>query len=97
MTEGPLIIILKMFSVLISSTVSTVSDIIGLAGDLLKSLFFVSSVGGALGFWIAVVVIFVAGFFLIKFFFSSFKTVAILSAVFIVLLILFILGLAAFA
>ena len=97
MAEGPLIIIIKMFSLLITSTISTVSDIIRLAGELLKSLFFVSSVGGALGFWIAVVVILVAGFFLIKFFFSSFKTVAILTAVFIILLILLLLGLAAFA
>jgi hypothetical protein len=78
MTEGPIYIILEMLTTLINHTAESIFTLLGLSGDLLSSLSVVSSVGGGLGLVIVLLVLGVAGFFVVKFLLGSMKTVAML-------------------
>ncbi len=78
MTEGPLIIILKMIMVVIENVLGTMLSLLGMLGQLLGSLFVVSAVGGTLGIFLAFAIFSIVGFFLAKFFFGSVKTVILL-------------------
>jgi len=78
MTEGPLIIILKMIMVVMENVLGTMLSLLGMMGQLLGSLFVVSAVGGTLGIFLAFAILSIVGFFLTKFFFGSVKTVIVL-------------------
>jgi hypothetical protein len=86
MAEGPLFVILDMIQLVIGNAITTLLDLLGMAGRLLSSLLLVSAVGGPLGIVIAVITLGVVGFFLVKFFMGSMKTIIVL--VFIVFLII---------
>lgn len=78
MTEGPLIIILRMILVVIENALGTMLSLFGMLGQLLGSLFVVAGVGGTLGIFLAFVILALVVFFIAKFFFGSVKTVILL-------------------
>ncbi len=78
MVEGPIYVIIDMIKLLLENTIGTIFGLLGLSGDLLSSLSVVSSVGGGLGLVIVLVILFAAGFFVVKFLLGSMKTAAFL-------------------
>lgn len=78
MTEGPLIVIFNMITLLIENTVNTVASLFVLIRELFGSLAFVSAIGGAEGIMVTVFILAIVGVFLLKFFWGSLKTVLIL-------------------
>ena len=78
MAEGPLFIILEMIQLLLDNVLNTMLSLFGLLAELLGSLLVVIGVGGALGMFLAVIILAVVGFFMAKFFFGSMKTVVLL-------------------
>ena len=96
MADAPLMVILQMVTLLIENTFSTLFSMLGLSGDLLSSLSLVASGGGLLGLIVAFVVILVAGFFLVKLFFGSAKTIAMLVFVGALILAFIVFGLSVF-
>lgn len=89
MAEGPLFVILEMIQLVLANAITTLMDLFGLAGRLLGSLLLVSAVGGTLGMVLAVITIGIVGFFLVKFFMGSMKTIIVLIfAVFLIILFL---------
>ncbi len=78
MAEGPIYVILDMIVLVMQNTLGTIFGILGLSGNLMESLAAVTSAGGGLGLLIVLVIIFAAGFFVVKFLLGSMKTMAIL-------------------
>ncbi len=81
MAEGPLFVILDMIQLVIGNAISTLIELLGLVGRLLSSLLLVSAVGGMLGIVLAAIILGVVGFFLVKFFMGSMKTIIVLVSV----------------
>ncbi len=94
--EGPIFVILDMISLLIENTVGTMMSLLGLSGDLMGSLSLVMSSGGLLGMVVAFAVLLLVGFFLLKIFFGSVKTVAMLALAGVLLLVFILVGLSIF-
>lgn len=89
MAEGPIFVILEMIQLVIANAINTLIDLFGMAGRLLASLLLVSAVGGTLGIVLAAIILGIVGFFLVKFFTGSIKTVILLLfAVFLIILFL---------
>jgi len=91
--ESPLLIILNMIILVITNTIGTVVKLFAYFFDLLKSLGFVSTIGGPFVFLLSVVIIGLVGFFLLKFIFGAGKGIILLIIVGIILLWIIILSL----
>ncbi len=78
MAEGAIYVILEMISLMIENSIGTLLSLLGLSGDLMTSLSFVSQNGGMFGLFVVFGLIFIIGFFLLKFFMGSVKTVFML-------------------
>jgi lipopolysaccharide export LptBFGC system permease protein LptF len=96
MAEGALYVILEMITLLIQNSVGTVMSILGLSGDLVTSLSPVSQSGGLLGLLIVFGIVFVVGYFLMKFFMGSVKSVVMLLFGGVLLVLFIVLGLSLF-
>jgi hypothetical protein len=97
MADTPAAIILQILNFLIKSAFETVSGLLTLLVSLFRSLAHVVSIGGIPGILLASVVVAAVGYFSIRFFIGSAKSLALLfaGAAFMTLVILF--GIAAAA
>ena len=86
-------VILDMITLLLENTIGTFMSMLGLSGDLLSSLSAMTSAGGFLGLVLAFVVLLVAGFFLVKLFFGSAKTIALLIFIGVLIVVFIVFGL----
>jgi hypothetical protein len=68
--ESPLVIILEMIAIIITGTINTFGAVGAKLGELFASLEFISGFG-ALGLFLAIVIMGLVTFFMIKFFAKS--------------------------
>lgn len=92
MADAPLAIVLEMVTTLIEDLFTTLGKIIGLFQNLLASVGIVSSVGGPVGFVIAVAVVAVVGYFIGKMVLGAGARLLILVPIGMVLAFLLVLG-----
>ncbi len=90
--SSPIDLIIEMITLVLRNTINTLLNILGLLGEFLASLGFVSKFG-PFPFLVSVLVLGVILFFLGKFFIGSLKTIVLLFiAGFVILSILFMLA-----
>jgi hypothetical protein len=83
--DAPVAIILEMLKTVLSNTIGTLVSLFQLFGNLSQSLAFIGSTG-PLGFAVAVLVLGIVLFFLGKFFLKSWKLLAIIFIISIILI-----------
>lgn len=90
--SSPIGLIIEMILLILKNTINTLVSILGILGEFLSSLGFVSGFG-PLPFFISILLLGAVLFFLGKFFIGSIKTIVLLFiAGFVVLSIIFILA-----
>ena len=92
MAEGPLIIIANMLAYLLKSSADTAIGMLGMLGNLIGSLFLVAGAGGTLGLILAVGIMGIVGYFIVKFFYGSVKTIMVLLGVLFIIILFLIWG-----
>ena len=93
--ESPIVIILQMIWLVIENTIGTVLALFGHFYSLTQSLGFVSLMGGAGGFFLSVVVLALAVFFLGKFVLKAGKGIMVLILLVVLLVWIMALGMMA--
>lgn len=89
--DAPLAIILEMVRTVLVNTINTLGSLFGLFGSLLGSLVGIGGTGGV-GFVVAILVLALVLFFLGKFILGSWKTIAILFIVGLIIIWLLVAG-----
>ncbi len=78
MAEAPIAIILNMIYTVVGSAGSLIVQLLGMFFDLMDSMGAVAAVGGSVGLFLAIGVLLLVGFFVLKFIFATGKSIIFL-------------------